>query len=348
MQAEIRTILKRFTRRLLLTRIFESAVLFSAGSAALCGLVMTISLITNFNLHFDLWVLPVLFISAGALAGFFIALFKGASVRQAAIFLDARYKLQERLTTAAEFSEENSYCPAVACIFDQAVTVARQIPARPSFRKNPPAISAALILGVLFCGLLSLIPDSEPKQTSLATDEIRQAVEVMNKMPPDSRAELARAISATPTKDEKIQAKLNALSRAIIAGNQAEQRRILAELRQAGYRPIAELPEHLQLELSQAGADKLAKASSLDNTSQQQPDENSKSTSASQPVRIYHPDYDTATSPPAWQTQETSQPSPADPAWLTTKALAARNAQPGKIPPSYQPIVRRFYQAGAK
>lgn len=348
MQAEIQKFLKRHTHRLLLTRVVESAVLIATIATACCSFVMLMLLVMQLTLPFPLWILPALTLLVGAFVGAIFSLLRGATAKQTAIFLDAKYQLCEKLSTAAELAEQGDKSSAGLCVYAQATSAAEQIQARPDFRKNPPAITIALVLGIMFCGLLLLIPGREQKPALNEAGDIKQIVAAMNEISPTMRNELAKAITDVPTSDEKILAELKALSLAIITKDQVEQQRILASLAQAGYRPIASLPANLQRELAQGGADKIANGPPQDES----PDRelipaDSKVIAEPRPVRVYHPDYADTSKRSAVEPPKTSyHPTPTDPAWSATKARAAQTARTPseKLPQNYRPIIRRFYQ----
>ena len=119
-----------------------------------------------------LWAVPAGLLCAGAVVGALLAVVRGVSVLQAAVYLDIHGRMDERLATAAEAAVRGADDPLAERLYAQAVyalgaTQPRSVPAW----KRTRATFGALALAVLLCVAIGFLPspadERRPGPTSL-------------------------------------------------------------------------------------------------------------------------------------------------------------------------------------
>jgi len=346
MREDVRAMLRRLARRMLLVRSVEAA---AAGGVigGLAGMVLLVAgLVWPAIPAVAYW--PLVLIPAGAVVGMVLAAVRGIGGRRAAMFLDARYALKERLATAAELAtaSRQDQKSAAECVYRQAIAaVAETVPARPNFWTRTRRTPAALVLVTLLCCVLAILADARRPGPP---DEAGAILTALDGASAGRRAEVARAFSAAAEKTDDASAaeSLMAMAGAIRIDDEAELRRLIRKLRDAGIELREVLPAGVQRQVGLAGGGPRAAV-------QPRPAEAGRKVSpavepaATDSVSVYNPAY-AKTARPAGAP---AGPRPDDipltvtlnDAWTAARARARRSLADDSIPAEYRPIVRAFF-----
>jgi len=274
---------------------------------------------------------------SGAVIGAAAAIFRGVSVRRAAMFMDLRAGLDERLTTAAELAVTGDQTPAARCVYAQAVQAARSPGTGDvSLWVRTRVTAAAAMLAVLLCGALAVLP-----QRRGAAGRIVDALPEMSDEAIEALArEFARAATAGDADAE------------LLAGAAAATRRkdvqtlaqILADLRKRGVKVVRIVGPDVLAMATSGGSDAGGTAATRPASS---PSHRPEDRHAGGMVHVWDPLYGkvgagTATRP----SDGNGTPPPVvtyNDAWSLARARAADALKTATIRPQYRKMVRDFF-----
>ena len=130
-----------------------AGLLVAGGSAGAAGAML------GWLVWAPAWGAPVVLICAAVAAGAVLAVVRGVSVLQAAVYLDIHGRLDERLATAAEAATNEADGPLAERLYAQALDALSGAPYRkvPAWKRTRATLGA-LVLAVPLCVLTGLLP----------------------------------------------------------------------------------------------------------------------------------------------------------------------------------------------
>ncbi|MBN1943435.1 MAG: hypothetical protein JW849_09110 [Phycisphaerae bacterium] len=336
---ELQVMLKRFRRTLLFARMLEMAV----WGAILGGIVAAVVMILRVwewqgglvLSEVSAWMIPVVLLPAGAILGAAVAWLRGASELQAAVLLDRRYDLKERLSTARELLTAGDASGEAKFVYAQAATAGRSLPRRLDVWRCSRRTPAALALVILFCGALLLLPGPDDRLAAklLAADAIQRD------------AMIQKLLRAAEKADPETRGVLTELTGVIEARDEKELHRLLEQLRRAGLDVREMLPEEAgDLPPVSSGEGRFTETDT--ETAFSLPREKERTTGAV--TAVGHPRYADHASPPAETTPSRVAPpisageTPEMLAWRAARARAAQADLDSPVPLRYRAILRAF------
>jgi len=346
----------RCTRRL---SIAVAAILVAGGAAGI-GAVLA-----GADQLLPALALPVIGIGLGGVVGVVVVVASGVSLQEAAVFLDVRFKLGERLSTAAELADSQQSRTPFAAVVDSQAWDALQgsRPHKRPFWKRTRATAGALTLIVLLCAAVAFLPgpSTQPGELDLAA-----LAEDFQTMQPPEQQELARRlldVAELAAHDPELLAALTAAATA--AGEQevdqltdalGRARRALLEAGGGG----DDIAKALALAVGQGDADSAAERATARQTgpagerpeiSQTSPagqDDLVRWTHVWDPQYAQHlashdgPEDANAVESPA----EAPAPAgllPYDAAWRAARQRAAQALDRGQVPPRCRELVKAYF-----
>ncbi len=303
------------------------------------------------------WAVGVVLLGAGAAVGAALAVARGVSALQAAVFLDIHGELDERLATAVEAAGGRDDGPLAEQLYSQAVAALEATPPRsvPAWRRTRATLGA-LGLAVLLCLAMWALPSMGARGAAPLTD-LAELPDALGEMSPrtvqlivatmqiragqngvsDAAAEaLRRSARAVQSKDaERVRKALADLVKALETADEATRRRIeSAILAAAGGGAGGRAPVAGGTPNGNGGTD---------------PQLTSVARSGGKPVRVYHPEYADAL-------RRMRRDGAAAPAgggggrhvamglvWRRARDDAAAALAAGHVPIDYRPIIRAFF-----
>ena len=322
-------IARRVRRRLQLTRVVRSgAVGLIAGAAAAVG--VQIAAIVGWLGVEAAWQIGGLAVNVALLAGLGLGYVQRVSLIEAAAFVDARRKLQERFVTAAELIlAGRDQTPAGEICIAQTLSALgdRPLAGADTFgRTRRPLAGAAMMVVLLMTGAVLAWDIGAGPIEKLSTDERMALADVFD--------ESSSAVGADELSD--------ALARAAVVIRRVdddELAEVLADLRRQGFRPVELTPEAVR------AANALMAATS--------PDAGGTSAGAGEPdagseegmgpwVRVYDPAY----RPDGVAQAEGNAPAASgdyEESWQAAQLRAAAAIDRGAIPFAYRNLIRRYF-----
>jgi len=324
--------------------------IFGASAGAIGALVGWADVVS-------LWVVPAGLLCAGAIVGALLAVVRGVSVLQAAVYLDVHGRMDERLATAAEAAIRGEDGPLAERLYAQAVdalgaTRPRSVPPW----KRTRATLGALALAVLLCVAVGVLPspvvERRPGPTSL--DDLPDALADM----PESELHLVvRTLQGQAGRSglpAGLAAALRESARAVESENARRVRKAMARLvkaLEAGEPEAMRKIEEAILAAAGGGdtfRDWPATAPSNGGGIGQPLTGVGKTGGAA--VRVYHPEYaaallrmhvgpQTGSVAPVAQGNRVSMGL----VWRQAHNDAAAALAAGRVPAEYRPIVRKFF-----
>ncbi len=301
-----------------------------------------------------LW-LAVVGIPVGAAIPAGVVLLRGQSLRDAAMHLDSKFALAERLSTAAELARAQApEQPRFAAeVYAQAAQVAREKQLlRVSLASRGRPTIGALGLVILLCLALGLVAVRD-RHAVLA--DIRDVVAGAQEMTPAQRQELARRLLAAAQAAGKEQDAAAALQSAALAA-QAKDPDVLKE----AMRRLEQMVASGQVKLSlvpdlSPSATRVADSFGGGGASGRWDDTAAVPRPLPPAIKpdamqlIYHPGYSNLV---------TSAPSPSavgagaywdfDQAWNSARLRASQRLRANQVPPQYRQLVRDFFMTQEK
>jgi hypothetical protein len=340
MQREVHILLRRLAWRMLWTRAAEwAAVGATVGALAAATLMLVRAALPPLVVSLPpLWFFSAVLLPCGALVGVLAALLRGVGVREAAVFVDLRYGLQERLATAAELSAGGRDDPAARCVFEQALAGVGSLQGRVRFRTRTRRTPAALLLGAMLCAALLLLPQRR------ANDETAQLARQVAALRADQRRALAQALREEATRREIGEEKsLQDAAAVIELSDERELRRVLAALKKRGVHLREIAPPALREKLGFPVEGTADQGSARVQRQEPGPGEAfafpGETTAGGEGV--YHPAYADIV-PPGEESAGFVATTPAE-AWRMAQDRAALALHHGDVPAEYRPIVRAFF-----
>lgn len=294
---------------------------------------------------FPAWALPLAALPAGALLGV-IAARRGPSPELTGRYLDRRFALKERASTAAELiAQGREREPWSQCVFAQALTALQreQVLAQPI--ELPRMSMGMAALGALLCLMLAiLLPDKAvPKGDDLAVRVSAALPEMTNRQRQELAAMLLKAAEEAADMPAR-EANLQRAAQAARQGDPQEMRKALELLAEAGL----EIRKVIPKDLSAIGGDGptpgagTATTPKTPATSESIAATTPAASSAPNYVRVMNPEYATmaATSEPPKGSDATV---PWNQAWELARARAMQTLAAGQVPSRHRQLVRDFF-----
>jgi len=291
--------------------------------------------------------LPAVLLPLGAVVGAAAVLIRGVSLRSAAVYLDRRGGLRERLATAVELAGSEARDSAVAqTVYAQALAACRRRRADiiPMWRRSR-ATPAGLGLIVLLCIVLGFVPsgghDSEGRRLAAA---IRSASLAERLAAAESLRGAARQVSGRP----ELADRLVKAAHAIEVRDEEQLRKILDQLDREGFQIASAIPPKLVAAARTAtaageNASGAARAPAGGGTTDPGP---------AGLVRVYSPPRADSSAAGAangdsgaTDSSAAEQTIPYADAWTVARERAAARIARGQVPPRYHRLVRDFFQA---
>ncbi|MBN2584915.1 MAG: hypothetical protein JXL80_17760 [Planctomycetes bacterium] len=158
---EIVRTLHQVRRRLAVVRAVESGLRWAIYGAAATLLAVVASCLA-YSLLPTWYVypyMPLALIPAAFLAGVAARMLRPITLRHAAIYLDRRAGLHERVSTAYEFAREGGGGPLVAMVRDEALDICRRFrPSTITYGRNVSWQVRYLAVALLACGAILFLP----------------------------------------------------------------------------------------------------------------------------------------------------------------------------------------------
>jgi len=333
MRDEVLKYLRRTARRILLRRIAEAV----GVGIVISGLAASITQIVFWAVGLPHRGAGAILFASGALIGAIVALVRGVSVRRAAMFVDLRLGLDERLTTAAELALADDRRPAATCIYDQAIQAVRAPDRDPvSLWVRTRVTAAAAMLSVLLCGALAMLPQRR------GTAE--RIVDALPEMSAEAAEALAREFARAAAAGDPDAELLNQAARATRQKDPQTLAKILADLQKRGVRLMRIIkPDVLALATS-GGSDAGGTPATQPTTS---PNNIPDNRHAGGVVHVWDPLYDKVA---AVRNGAGPPDGNGDPpvvayndAWSAARARAGNALKTAAIPPEYRKMVRDFF-----
>ncbi len=194
------------------------------------------------------WAILFVAVFAGAGAGVVRVLWRGVSRREAAVFLDVRGRLRERLGTAVELSDSpQADSPRARCVYTQALAaIGERRPERLPVWNRTRATAGALALTVGLCVTLAFVPTLKREQSRLTPEAVASALDTL---PPAQLEQLVRALRKAAREAEGDPQRARSLFRAAEAVNVRNSERfeqLLRELEKQGVLLASLIPEDVQ------------------------------------------------------------------------------------------------------
>lgn len=185
--------LRAIRRRLLLRRVVDWAVWGMV--AGLVAMALTLVVRVFFPFQVDLLLLGAILVLGGMFVGALGALFRGASLFEAALRADAHLGLHERLSSAWILArQQREPTPALQTVMEDALHHARSIHPRRDFRCRLPRHcrhGAWPALGIVILLFVPSYPLLQPKDDQKGTNQEQQA---RNTLTTEERANIAEEI----------------------------------------------------------------------------------------------------------------------------------------------------------
>jgi hypothetical protein len=298
--------------------------------------------------------LPAILMPLGALALAAPVLLRGVSVRAAAMALDARAGLGERLATAAELAESaRAATPAARCVAAQAVAAANDADAArfPLWRRTR-ATAGALGLVVVLCAALALVPApaapgdgaAPPGAAATGDDDGRKLVLAA----PPENLDPRRAIRLADLAAGERARYIDALRRAAEGENDPRKAQAL--------RDVADAIEAADADAIRRALDALTRARGLlpeELAAELAAPGGGKADGAAGQVSVYSEQYAEALAaknggaPAAGGRDGAREFVARDDAWAEARRRAAEALRGGSpVPAKYRPVLRRFFLPG--
>ncbi|HUS91707.1 MAG TPA: hypothetical protein VM695_07635 [Phycisphaerae bacterium] len=353
---------RAFRRRASLSRAEGRLVAAVAASAVAAGLA---GVVTGASDSLGGFVLPLLLVPCGALAGAAVVAAGGVTPLEAAIYHDVHLRLAERLSTAAEIAAAGGERPLAEHVYAQALDAARAV--RPERRvpwRRTRATAGALGLSVALWGALGLVPKPAVVAVRANFERIQAHAE---KITPLERKEVLRTLRrlAEAVRDNpRLLAALKAAAIAAEADKHLPERLrefgdVLADADDARAAAIARsllaamgLPTDAE---APGGADQGAggRLASADANKPVAADANGLIGQAGQKplaarVHVWDPQYrdvrDANLAPSTAPAAGAAALVPLANAWTAAQDEARQALTAGRVPPEYRRLVRRFFE----
>jgi len=295
----------------------------------------------------------LLLLPAGALVAGLPVLIRGVPLRAAALVLDVRVGLGERLSTAAELVESAAADTSAAkCVYRQALEAAERARAlRVPLWRRTRTTAGALGLAILLCGVLAIVPAPEPVRAGpalAATGDGPSALpddggQALRAIPPEAvrRAAVHRVLSEVPAAERSRM--VEALRRQAEEADDAEKARALLAAAEAIEAGDAEALEASLDELARLGAEPpSAVGEALASATADGP--------VPRRVGVWNPEYARELAPKGAtpragngerRVERFVQP---EDAWAAARRRAAESLRDAAaVPPEYRRLVRAFF-----
>ena len=296
--------------------------------------------------------IALVLVPVGALVGAAGVFWRGVTRRAAAVWLDVRGDLSDRLATAVELAESpEADVPAARCVYDQALAAVRigRPQRQPMWRRSRTTIGAAA-LAVAVCVALALAPDLVPPARTVTPETVAAA---LDKLPPAEVRNLVRTFRQAARRAAEDPALARTLFRAADAAsvkNSTGFERALRELEAQGVDLAALIPDDVRRAAGLTEADgaiaQRTNSSAADGGGDVGPPSIGPGAVAAPPgngiIRVYHPAADAGDPATRPATGPAGTVSYAD-AWSAARSRAADALARGRVPSEYRGLVRDFF-----
>jgi len=338
--------------------------LLAACLLAVMGAAGVLCVLADWHRQLDKAAIPLILLPAGAVLGAGAALVRGLSVTDAAIYLDARWRLKERLSTAAELAASpGAEDPPARCVYEQAMEAVRRSDALwlPLWRRTR-ATAGTTGLAVLLATTLAFLPTLG---LSSADESAERLAEALKEFTPAQRRQLAEAFrqaARQPGTDPSLASRLDQTAKVIELKDVEQFKQAMAELQKAGIDPSRLVPADLRAlaGLGGAGPGKgppgdQARAAKGGNAGAgnavTKPGPTTAGGTTAQPggsyVRVFDPQYAkllTGAAPAGGNGSSADEgAAPYADAWTHAKRVALDHLGKGRVPAEYRQLVRDFF-----
>jgi hypothetical protein len=337
-----------------LLRVLAGGVCVAAGAggaAAVAG---------GWHVQVSKAVVPLILLPVGAILGALGALLRRPTPRDAAVLLDRRGGLRERLSTAVELaSSADADAPVARFVYAQALAGLRaRRPQRGPMWRRSRATAAALGLSLVLCAALAFVPTVGLRGEGDVIGRLAGSLDALSPAQKQALAEALRA-AARDADDEQTAQKHVEAARMVELGDAEQLRKLLGELKRAGLKIEKVVPGDVLAAAGigaggEPGAGGRAALAAKGTGWPPSPNGSGPPRDASQApepnVRVYDPLYEELVKPgtaPAKGPGGGGQEGMVgfDDARAAHRARAASALTSDAIPPKYRPIVRDFFLA---
>ena len=351
MHLEIRDILNRSARKLLITRMCETAAIAAtAGGVAASALIVVSMAIKlwfpglagGLNKHLPAY-WPVALIGLAGIFGAAVRYFVGVSLHDVAVWLDSAGHLKQRLTTAEELLDtDQKDSPAAVTVFSQALSELKKTPLQkmPMWRLGPATIAGLCLVTILTLAL-SLI------SSSAGVNDAQFFADTLAHMSPAQRLALIDALKSARQDTDAQQRNLRiSLAEAATAVQLDDNDKFSAALARARQEGFVDLQEILPGELAGEGGGDISRAK-LRGQHSRPAEIRTHARNADRQlktVRVYDRLYQSsdqhdkslAENPAAVQVEY-------DRAWASARRRATDKLSAGTVPNKYRTVLRNFF-----
>jgi len=294
------------------------------------------------------WGASAALVCAGVLAGAVLAVVRGVSTLQAAVYLDIHGKLDERLATAAEAAASQADGTLADGLYAQALDALSGVPYRKVLAwKRTYATLGALALAAILCLLMGLLP---ALKTASAEEGITDLADLPGALKEMRGGKLRVVVVAMETLagaegiPEKVAEVLRKAARAVESRDDRRLREVLAGLDEATHRQLEEAiraavrtssgvgPGARGGRLPVATNDNGGRGGSRDGAGLGGTD-----------VGVYHPDYAAAMRKDSHPAAGNGTHVSVKHVWDRTRARAVNDLDTGQVPVEYRRIIRKFF-----
>ena len=292
------------------------------------------------------WSIPLVALPCGALLGALVA-WRRPSTEQAGRYLDHRFALKERASTAAELmARGKSGEPWAQCVLSQALSALQRERVLDHPVERPRTSMGLAAMAALFCLALMLLPG----RASLPADDLGARLAwTLPKMTDRQRQELAEALlkAATDAGDKPaVVANLQDAAKAARQADPAAMQRALELLTATGGIELRKVIPKDLVSGNGAGGPTPTPTSGIavktPATGENGPATNPVPLPAANYVRVMNPEYTKVAA-----TGEAPRPSdlsvPWDQAWETARARAMQAVASGQVPARHRELVADFF-----
>jgi len=327
-----------------------AGLLIAGGTAGAAGAVL------GWAASGPQWGASAVLVCTGIAAGAVLAVARGVSVLQAAVYFDIHGGLDERLATAVEAAERQADDPLACGLYAQGLDALSGVPYRkvPAWKRTRATLGA-LALGVALCGTMGSLPALQADPAGVKIADLADLPGSLKTMGPGALRVVVVAMEASAGADgvsEEVAEALRASARAVESRDAQALRQALAGLDKA----LAEADEATRRRIEQAilaaagtpgggaaGPNAGRSPGAGDGTGSPDGNAGRGARFGGSGVSVYHPEYADAMRKQGHAAAADRQRVPMGHAWRLSRASAVHALDAGRVPLAYRPIIRKFF-----
>ena len=302
------------------------------------------------------WGAPLVLVSIGVLAGAVLAVVRGVSALQAAVYLDIHGEFDERLATAVEAEANQAGGTLADGLYAQALDALSGVPYRKVFAwKRTRATLGALALATALAALCGAMGSMAPLKTPSAVDEIGSLADLpgaLKEMGPGKLRVVVVAIETLAGAEgipEKMVEALRTSARAAESRDDERLGELLAGLDKATRQ---RLEDAIQAAVKRSagggpGADGGRSPVAANNNAGGNGGNGGKNGNGAPlggtGVRVYHPKYADTMRKNGHTADGNGGMAPRGYVWRLSRARAVHALNAGQVPIEYRPIIIKFF-----